>query len=298
MTRKALSAVEVLLVISILGLLVAFTASAVQGARGAAAKLSCANKLRQLAIGLSDYASTHGRFPPKQYTRYPDFSADAALGWMALLLPHVDQGALYAQAEEACRLDSDPLRSPPHLGLSVVLRGYVCDADGRYLATPGPGGSLVGHTTYIGVAGSITGKREQPVLIGIFGQKLGCSLESIRDGLSHTIMVGERPPPASMQAGWWYPVFASAEMGRVGPNHFLGIGNYVQTSGDGVCDNASHSFGPGRLDNPCDRYHFWSMHSGGANWAFADGSVRFIGYSGASMLSDLASKDGNEILSE
>lgn len=55
-------------------------------------------------------------------------------------------------------------------------------------------------------------------------------------------------------------------------------------------------FGPGRTDNPCDRWHFWSLHPGGANFAFADGSVRFMPYGAKAIMPALATRDGGEII--
>jgi prepilin-type processing-associated H-X9-DG protein len=48
------------------------------------------------------------------------------------------------------------------------------------------------------------------------------------------------------------------------------------------------------LANGCDVNHFWSLHIGGANFAFADGSVHFILYSAAAMLPALATRNGDE----
>jgi prepilin-type processing-associated H-X9-DG protein len=44
-------------------------------------------------------------------------------------------------------------------------------------------------------------------------------------------------------------------------------------------------------------FHFWSLHIGGANFVFADGSVHFLPYSAAPILPALASRDGGEVVS-
>jgi prepilin-type processing-associated H-X9-DG protein len=54
-------------------------------------------------------------------------------------------------------------------------------------------------------------------------------------------------------------------------------------------------FQAGRVDNPCDAFHFWSLHSGGANFAFCDGSVRLLNYSADSVLPALATRAGGEV---
>jgi prepilin-type processing-associated H-X9-DG protein len=49
--------------------------------------------------------------------------------------------------------------------------------------------------------------------------------------------------------------------------------------------------------NFCDVHHFWSQHPGGANWIFADASVRFLSYANASTLPALATRAGGEVVS-
>lgn len=53
---------------------------------------------------------------------------------------------------------------------------------------------------------------------------------------------------------------------------------------------------PGRADNHCDVIYFWSLHRGGANFTFADGSVRFLTYGASSVLPALATRAGGELL--
>src|SRR4029079_795773 len=103
-------------------------------------------------------------------------------------------------------------------------------------------------------------------------------------------------PPESLQAGWWYPGFEFIATGLVGPNNWLRFGNYVYTRSDEEGENWRHNFGPGRLDNPCDRYHFWSLHPGGGNWLFADGSVRYLAYSAHQIMPALAPRAGGEVV--
>ena len=73
------------------------------------------------------------------------------------------------------------------------------------------------------------------------------------------------------------------------------VANYQPIyANDAECVNATPRYGPGRTDNPCDRYHFWSLHPGGANWLFADCSVHFLGYSAQPLIDPLATYQGGE----
>jgi prepilin-type processing-associated H-X9-DG protein len=54
-------------------------------------------------------------------------------------------------------------------------------------------------------------------------------------------------------------------------------------------------FRPG-VGDYCDVHHFWSQHPDGANWLFADGSVRFLSYTNASIMPALATRAGGEVV--
>ena len=60
------------------------------------------------------------------------------------------------------------------------------------------------------------------------------------------------------------------------------------------CPRGPYEYGPGRADNNCDMFHFWSHHSGGGNFLFADGSVHFLSYSAKSVLRALSTRAGGE----
>jgi prepilin-type processing-associated H-X9-DG protein len=66
---------------------------------------------------------------------------------------------------------------------------------------------------------------------------------------------------------------------------------------DVECANTQSSrYFYGRIDNPCDRFHYWSLHPGGANFIFADGSVRFLAYTADPILGALATRAGGEVV--
>ena len=112
------------------------------------------------------------------------------------------------------------------------------------------------------------------------------------DGASNTVSVGERVPSASLWYGWW---FADS-----GDYPFFGTTGIALGSNERRTDGGTpESFRNGELIDPNDdhRWHYWSMHPGGSNFLFADGSVRLIKYSAApDLLGKLATYQGGEVV--
>lgn len=293
--RRGFSLVELLIVVGVIGVLIGLILPAIQQAREAAARLSCSNNLKQIGLALHSFHDAHGQFPPLPTRTPPGSDPNAYLGWMALILPEMDQTNLYGVSVHACQLDPDTLHDPPHIGLATVVRAYVCPDDWRLIAPlTDKFGVRAAFTSYIGISGVVpTGAKIG--FDGILGITPGCRLTEITDGTSQTILVGERPPPDSLQAGWWYPDFNWYCATLRGPNNGMTLGGgsaCVESDGCSV----SVTFGPGRTDNRCDRLHFWSMHPAGANFLFADGAVHFLSYSAEPLIMALGSRDGGEVV--
>lgn len=292
--RFGITLIEVLVVIGIIGLIVSLTIPAVQHVRAAADRAICLNNLRQIGSALHNYHNDHSQLPPIRVAFPNGSDPNVVLGWMALILPYVEEDALYAKSVAACRIDKDPTRNPPHIGMSTVIRLYTCPSDGRLVAPlTDQFGVTAGFTSYVGIMGVIPPGSDRG-LPGVLGGFWGIRLTDIKDGLTNTLMVGERPPPDSLQAGWWYPGFHGDGIGFRGPNNGITLGGGLLIQGD-PCLLRGVIFGPGRTDNPCDRYHVWSLHPRGANLLFADAAARFIPYSASDkLIIALASRAGGE----
>ncbi len=297
--RRGFSLVELLVVIGVIGVIVGLALPAVQAARDTASRAACQNRLRQLGVGLHDYHAAHRRFPNSGWGVNPaavgPATPDEVLTWMANVLPHLEQQALYDQAFAACRAERLAYLDPPHAGNSTPVAAFVCPADGRLtlpLATPS--GRSAALASYIGVAGSAvplsfpSGQQKAPG--GGFDWSQSVRLTDVADGTSNTIHVAERPSPDTAQAGDWY----QSGWGREdfpGPSGTMHYFQPPSVFGD-PCPGSL--YGPGRTDNPCDRYHFWSLHRGGANFLYCDGAVRFLPYTARSVMSALCTRSGNE----
>jgi len=115
-------------------------------------------------------------------------------------------------------------------------------------------------------------------------------LAEILDGLSNTVMVGERPPSADNRFGWWYAGVGQHATGS--GDMVLGVRECLDT--DEPCPKGPNHFRLGTDRDVCHFLHFWSHHSNGANFCFADGSVRFLAYGADAVLPALATRAGNE----
>src|SRR5271156_5763564 len=96
--RGGFTLIELLVVISIIGVLIALLLPAVQASREAARRTQCVNNLKQLGVALHTYESTSRSFPPGYVSNFDASGNDTGpgWGWAAMLLPQIEQGALYA----------------------------------------------------------------------------------------------------------------------------------------------------------------------------------------------------------
>ncbi len=287
--RRAFSLVEVLVAMAILALLFGMTAAAVQRVRAAAAKAKCSNNLRQIALAAHQYHDQGKALP--QGTELPQGSGSMPYAcWQAKLLPFLERADLWRITVSAYRTDPDFLHNPPHVGLSTPVVFFSCPADARTASVPiladGIGRAL---TSYQGSEGTRSSRRDGVLFLGSAVQ-----LSDVKDGTSSTILAGERPPSPDFIFGWWYAGWGQDKDGEgdaVLGSRTLNLRNKYPS-----CPLGPYAYSVGSLTNPCDTFHFWSLHSGGANFAFVDGSVRFLSYSADSILPALATRSGNEVV--
>ena len=284
--RRGITLIELLVVIAIIAILVGLLVPAVQKMRAAAAQAECANNLKQIGLALHQYHDQKKVLPAGMRSRRPYRLSS----WLTHILPHVDQQNLWNVSDAAYRQSPYPFKNPPHIGLATVVPVFTCPADSRcsQVQTSQRSNHLVALTSYLGVSG-----KDLTTMDGVLFRNSKVRFADITDGASNTLLVGERPPSADFQFGWWYAGVGQRNTGSA--DSVLGV--YEQNAlpiTAGSCAPGNYPFAPGNLNNQCDMFHFWSLHSGGAHFLFADGSVHFLTYGAAPILPALASRAGGE----
>lgn len=287
--------VELLVVITIIGMLIALLLPAVQAAREAARRMQCGNNLRQIALAMHNYESAHAVFPPGRpgcdgyypggafgctspNEQKPPHSGVSAF---VLILPQLEMQSL-------CDLfglgaggvwNGDPFDDPSWFSNASKLQAvktrpsaFVCPSDtSNPMADPYYGLSFdVATGSYALVAGSngpSFGGDPKDVKMynnGMFVYAHPRAVSDVRDGLSNTMMVGE-VIEAHTAAGSniWSLFQRHCETFRTTDNPLnTPPGQGTLLSGSRVCAGGNGAFA--------------GRHPGGAQFAFADGSVAFI----------------------
>lgn len=292
MTRKTFNSgftlLELFVVVAIIGLLVALLLPAVQTARESARRTHCFNNVRQLTLATQSFESSMRRLPSGITS--PLHSQFPSLTWQAHLLPYIELRQVWEKSISEFQILPQPSF---HSTMTVVVPSYCCPSSpltGTVQLARGI--RRVSCTDYLGVIGTNYEEND-----GMLYVDSNVRLRDVSDGLSNTLLCGERPPSPDAWYGWWYT-------GR--GQHFTGSADMLL----GVEEkNGMHDVfancppGPYALSSvskptDCDSLHFWSHHYGGAVFGYVDGSVRFVSFAQAHTLASEATRAGGEITSE
>jgi prepilin-type N-terminal cleavage/methylation domain-containing protein len=189
--RGGFTLIELLVVIAIIGALVALLLPAVQAAREAARRSQCANNLKQIGLAIHNYVQSSGVLPFGQ----GDEPAGTFNGWssLAMMLPNLEQGALYNSINFAIPDGSVPGSAQNQTSQAVRIATLLCPSDPDRLT------SIAGHNNYFGNSG-IDPLVNIGTPSGVFGGNYGSGpyvpvtvrLQEITDGLSQTVAFSER----------------------------------------------------------------------------------------------------------
>jgi prepilin-type processing-associated H-X9-DG protein len=288
--RRAFTLVELLVVLGLIMMLIGLLMPAIQKVRAAADRMLCASNLRQLGIALHHYHGDYERFPPG-YTSIKPQEPFPRMTWLTRLLPYIEQDPLWTTTVSAYSQTRFAFRNPPHVGFGTPIKLFGCPSDER-ISAPQPTlrGRMAALTSYLGVLGT-----DYRVTDGVLYRDSRTRITDIHDGASNTLLIGERPPSPDNFYGWWYAGFGQNGTGSLD----MLLGARERNFGGGTisgCPPGPYAFGPGRLNNLADVFHFWSLHPGGAHFLFADGSVHFLNYGlDPAIVPAMATRSGGEV---
>ncbi|TWU48063.1 DUF1559 domain-containing protein [Rubripirellula reticaptiva] len=258
--NAAFTLVELLVVISIIGILMGLTLNGVQAARESARKVHCSGNLRQQALALHNFHVTHKTLPlGNDRLNYRDHS------WASAILSQIEQNAIADQWDFSVPWNH-ALRNAELAKKSIPL-----------LRCPSSIVDLPGDTDYAGVAGSLLADfgsvlahgPNNGVLIASTPRRLNpISLPEIFDGTSHTLLLAEVVDRDAAEHGLW-----------------ADGANVITQDNGGI--------------NVANSGEVFSRHPGGAFVVASDGAIRFLTESiSLDVLGALCSRDGREIIPE
>ncbi len=307
--RRAFTLIELLVVIAIIALLIGLLLPAVQKVREAASRVRCANHLKQLALACHQYHDSHDRLPPGGVFNPPAFVPPAQEkynqgAWIVYVLPFIEQESLYRRIPGLSVPFRDAIPEALAAGLIPAQLPFLrCPSDADLLDRPlsnytGCQGPQCWHSrcgpahdihqkycngtsdstpaalippTFPGYAASanlgVTSQASQVRgLFGTYGPVIHFAMA--RDGLSNTLLLGETLP-AQLQSrdGHWALAGPGRALTTIVPLNYHT--EYIE--GDGCTVAPLRYYANGNVSAG-----FKSRHTGGVQFALADGSTIFL----------------------
>ena len=297
--RSAFTLVELLVVITIIGILIALLLPAVQAAREAARRAQCQNHLKQLGLAALEHEAQQRYFPSGGWGWFWIGDADCGFGrgqpggWIYDVLPFVEQEALHqlpadgdpatvtstqkAAAREMAMTPLELLNCPTRRraqAYTASYLGYNCDdvtaaARNDYAINAGDSniGNYSGPTTMAEGLDPSFSWPSRTTSAGICHLRSEVTMADVRDGSSNTLLIGEK----SLDPLHYTDGTTAADNRGMYQGEDFDVNRWV---------SENQAYRPVQ-DSPglVAEYSFGSAHAGACNFVFCDGSVRSISYS-------------------
>ena len=316
--RRAFTLIELLVVIAIIAVLIALLLPAVQAAREAARRIQCTNNLKQVGIALHNYHDTVGAFPPGYLSLKDPITFDndgPGWGWAARALSQMEQAPLFNSINFPLGIEF-PANQTARL---TLLASFLCPSDAWRLdiftvvdstttnTSAGAPICTVASSNYVGAVGTGDPSSLYPYIIdagdgppgrdngnGMFFRNASVRIAQVLDGTSQTFLAGERSQ--NLSRATWTGAVTNANVPLVGLQAEAGLD--PEGGSALVLSHTGEGHGPNSPSGLAHGDQYWSLHPGGANFVFADGSVRFIKEQvGFRIFQALATRGGGEVLS-
>jgi prepilin-type N-terminal cleavage/methylation domain-containing protein len=278
--RPGFTLIELLVVIAIIAILIGLLLPAVQKVREAAAKTKCSNNQHQIAIAMQAYHDARGAFP----AAFENAAKNAGdyfpgWGWGTLILPYVEQKGLYdtlgpESTQFGPQVSMATLTVTP--AMQTVLAVYRCPSDPApdlnsfRLEDPGKQYALSNYRAVCGTdnsAGGLFNVNEDRN--GVLWQNSKVRIVDIKDGSSNQVLIGECVFEKEKSVKKWAAIWAGHTGYYCSPDPTVGCGIRIS-------DVMWHLDDTSAQINGTAPQAFGSRHTGGAFFAFGDGSVRFF----------------------
>jgi prepilin-type N-terminal cleavage/methylation domain-containing protein/prepilin-type processing-associated H-X9-DG protein len=249
--KTGFTLIELLVAIAIIGVLMALLMPAVQAARESARRMNCRNQLRQLGLALHNYHDSRLCFPPGSYIMGPSFPIQSGWGWGAMILPGVEQNALYDQINFS--RGTAVGGNLALIGMPIPLWRCPSEVSGDQIhVVP------LDHPPFDLAAGNFCGSA------GVLSAMSRTRMADIIDGASQTLLVGERLVQPGLNGTQPHTSAWCGEVAFADGYEYRSV-PYIRT-------DRRHPINESETSTLC----FGSRHPGGANFVMADGSCHFL----------------------
>ena len=314
--RRALTLVELLVVIGIVAVLVTLLLPAIQSSRERSRLAGCASNLRQTGQALLNHEAARGTLPSGGPVAVISGSiSDGAIGygWMVWILPYLEQDTVYQELLSWNVSGTDAYSATSTALYTATLPTYLCPSNNCPKTFGGATSKSVMRGSYVGIAGSVdlipgyadptlyTGTSGSDCAGGINGTVAGSGLlfpvgqvrfREIPDGLTNTMLASEcgammniAGASTDLRTLVGFHVGYRTPTGpiRTGPPRLSGdIRTWNMTSVRYPINQvtfAGYDCANGGLCSGCQTQNnqpLRSTHGQGVNAVFADGSVRLL----------------------